>query len=502
VGGIVGYVLLWGLLAPTTFATQDEREYLTTAYTVTTGEIFDRTNPKAYFPSVLFGGVHPFRGRSLFFSSIVAVVLPIHWKASFVVPLVSHLLTFLVVAWVCAKCGTSYWWAWLVLLHPTLTLYSRMVIADTSAATMTAFVVAFILASPRRSAAAGAIAGLSMFLRVTNCWVGFAAAVQLLIDDLARADRGSVLGRLWRGDLKRFLVPFVIFCVLLLVANTILYGGPFRTLYSFGPTATFGISYLTRHLPMYLVALNVFWPLMLVAVFFLPGRIRWLGATLVVVQLMFFAANPNFARGYDVMATMVRSLRYFMGSLIVLSIGYPYMIDAVMNRRRIPKMIAGFAVLGAVFATGLLFFTHDRFLDRQAQVVEAAYTHIPTEATTYIGANEAELFSPVFGERRLVSIGSLYQGNRFGEIRAGDFFLFYVQPPPRTPGQEEKARIAERMIGDLGLVAEVAQVEVPADASALRIFKVIRVRPNVTMPRLSSEELDELFVDESELPFF
>jgi len=491
--GLMIYVLLYGLFFPVAFATNDENEFLRTAHAVMTGAVFDRNVDSVYHTDKVVGGMHPFKGRSLLFSSILALLLPLEWESTFLVGLIAHLLTFCLMAWVFGMLGQSRWWAWLVLLHPTLSLFSRMIMADVPSGTMVALILALLIKTPKRAGTIGVIAGLAMFLRLTNCWIGFAAAAQLLIDDLTRRDRGSLFARLWQGDLKRFLGPFVILCALLLVGNDFLYGGPLRTHYSLHSTATFSLHYLVRHLPVNLFSLSAIWPFMLLSIFWLPKRVRWFGLFLVAIQLIFFSSNPNFCRGYDLGSMLVRSMRYYIGSVVVLCVGYPRMLETILSRWRLPRVVFTITILAALMGTFALFRKHNAFLAKQASVVNAAYAYTPADAPIYYGPNTFELFNPVFGERDLRSAQGSYVKRGYQDIKAGDFFIFHIQPPPRTPGQEMHARAAKKMIADLYSVAELQTMELPSRASALTILKVVHKNPEARVETLSEKQRDELF---------
>ncbi len=496
--GAILYLALFAVFFPPAFATPDENEYLTTADAIRTGAILDRDSDQVYYTGRTVGDVHPFKGRSLLFSSLLAPLLAWHWKLAFVLGALLHLLTFGAFAWVLVRCGRSAWWAWLVLFHPTLSLLSRMVMADVPSATASALILLLLVADRRRPLAIGVVAGVSLFLRSTNLWFAVAAGIQLLVDDLRGAAPTAWISRILGGSALRFGLCYGAFCLLLLGLNAVLYGGPFETRYAGTETAEFAFSYLVEFLPIRLLSLSVFWPAMMLGVFFLPRRVRWFGIALVVLQLVFFSSSITFEFGSSFVASLVRSMRYLVGSVITLCVGYVGFVEWVLRGRSVPSFLAAGALLGALAATALLFDRHYDFLQVQAQVTEEVYAKTPEGSTVFVGPNARELFSPVLGARVTRSADRAFLDERYQRVRPGDIFVFYYQPPPRTVGQEAKARAADRMIEDLGVVAEVRELETRSPG-ILRIVEVLERRPKAELQQLSEAERSRLFPSASDL---
>lgn len=489
--GVLLYLLLYLLFLPPIFVISDERGYLQAANNIMTGKVLDRQS-SAYRTKEQADGFRPFRGRSFGFSAILACLLPFGWKATYAVGLICHLVTFLSVAYLCRELGRSPWWAWLVLLHPTLALFSRTIMTDVPSATAVAVVLVLLSITPRRPAAAGVIAGLALFLRITNCWLGLAVGVQLLFDDLTRQKGRHVLERLWRGDLKRFLLSYSLLCVALLVQNTLIYGGPFKTSYTGVVSDTgFALRHLVAHLPVYLVALNVFWPAMIVAVWFLPGSVRLFAVTLVASQLIFFSSYFFLDTGINHLETLVRGQRFLVGSIVVLCAAYPALVESVVRKRRIPMFMAVIAILSGVGATVAMFRKHSLYMARQLSVVRAAYSCTTPRSTVYVGPNASELFCEALGERTVRYALDSFIKQSYQDVRPGDLFAFYIQPPPRNLGHKQRA--SERLIADLGTIAELTSVCVPPEARALRVFKVESRRPGAYLAPLSDSEVDQIF---------
>jgi uncharacterized membrane protein YhaH (DUF805 family) len=494
--GVAVYLALYVACFPPVYIIVDERGYLLSADHILTGKVFDRTS-EAWITLERPGGIRQSVVRSFLFSGILACLLPIHWKATYLVGLISQLTIFVATAMAFRRMGRSPWWAWLVLLHPSLTLHSRTIMTDVPSAAATAVVLLLLLVEPRRASWAGVVAGLALLIRLTNCWIGAAAGLQLLVDDLRGRSEPSYVGRLWRGELRRFLLPYILFCLVLLAGNAALYGGPLLTPYT--GLVEFGLRHLVRYLPFYLLALVVFWPALLFALVCLPRRVLLFGATLVICQLVFFSASANFNRGPNVVETLVRCLRYQLGTVAVLCIGYPGLVDWVLRGRRVPKLLAGLAVAAGVVLTATLFSKHSARMSQQAHLVKAAYALTPKDGIIYFGENAKELFCPVFGRRTLRPAMVSYLRHLYEDVGAGDYFVFYIQPPPLTPGQEMLARMDERMIADLRAVAELREVSAPKDAAALRIFEVKRRREGVHLKPLSPSERHQFFPPEHEL---
>jgi hypothetical protein len=490
--GLAFYALLYCSFFPKMYVVSDETGYLTAAHYIYSGKVFDR-HSEAYFISQPAGGVEQFRGRSILFSAILACLLPLHWKAAFLVGLACHLATFILIALTCVNAGRSPWWSWLVLLHPSLSLYSRTIMTDVPSGTAVAAVLFLLLVKPRYPRIAGTIAGASLFLRITNCWIGLAACLQLLHDDLGRRDIRGTWARVWYGESRRFALPYMFFCSLLLVGNLILYGGPLTTSYSGTDSKGFALTNLVQNVPFYLVALNLIWPGMLVGAWFLPRRVRVFGVTLVAVQLLFFSNYYFRARGTNFIESSVMGLRLLLGSVIVLCAGYPVMVERLVRQRAVPKCFVAMALLIGVAGTAVLFGKHSAHLEHQAPLPYAVYAATATAGAVYVCPNAEELFCPVFGQRNVRLAKYSYLHHLYQDVRPGDFFVFYIQPPPRNPGQVEMARASERLLAGLRTVAELRQIPMAKDCAALQIFEVIRMRPGAKLSPIPEEERSVIF---------
>jgi hypothetical protein len=497
--GLTCYLLLYALLFPSIFATPDESQFLAEAQGIWAGELLECDAESLYRVT---DGIRAFRGRSLLFSLVLAPFVGVHWKTAFLVGLGFHLVNFLLAATILGRCKMSKWWAWLILLHPTLSLFSRMVMMDAASATATLAVLALLTARRSHPLSIGLVAGISLFFRVTNCWIGFAAGLHYLVAALwTGGERRSLLQRAREGELWKYLVAYVPFCVGLLISNAILYGGPFESRYGGQGTTVglFGLEYLVRYLPMRTLGLNVFWPLMLFAVFFLPRRVRVFGVCLVIVQLLFFAASAVQPRGYDLVTTIVRSSRYLMGPIAVLCIGYPAMVSRVLRGRAISKPIVAMVLASCMAATALMFWKHDAFLARQARAVAAVYEHTPPGSVIFAGVNALELIHPVFGKRELRPVNAAYQYRGLSDLQEGHYLLLRVPPPPRSPGQQASVDLGRRLESDLSRIAEVELIAVPEDKS-LRIWRVQRRLPGAQLEPFTPDEWRQISPPLQDLP--
>ena len=498
--GLALYLALFVIFFPQAFATSDETSYLREAWAIQDGQLLDRGSDYLYKESESVSEFRSFSGRSLLFGLILAPFVSIHWKAAFLVGLGFHLANFLLAATILGRSGVSRWWAWLVLLHPTHTLFSRTVLMDVPSATFALGTLALLCGRRSHPAAIGVVAGLSMFVRMTNCWIGLAAGLHFLVADFfpLRGER-SFLARIREGDLWKYLAAFIPFCVGLLASNAILYGGLFATRYAADPTSMFGFESLLEQLPVRMMGLNLFWPLMLGAIFFLPKRLRVFGVSFIVVQVVFFSLAGVLPRGYDLLTTSIRSSRYLTGPIAVLCIGYPFLVRWAVRGREIPRVLAIAALVGCTAATLALFWKHDGYLAKQASATRAVYANTPEGSEVFVDALAWELFNPAIGKRKIQRADHSYRERGFSDLEPGVFVIFRTTPKPWTTAQEMWIEIGRRMEADLARTAELEAIPVP-ETSAVRIFRVVRRIPGAELTPLSDAEWRELAPRERDLP--
>jgi hypothetical protein len=256
---------------------------------------------------------------------------------------------------------------------------------------------------------------------------------------------------------------------------------------------------LLEQLPVRMMGLNLFWPLMLGAIFFLPKRLRVFGVSFIVVQVVFFSLTGVLPRGYDLLTTSVRSSRYFMGPIAVLCIGYPFLVSWAMRGREIRRVLAIAALVGCTAATIALFWKHDGYLARQLTATRAVYANTPEGSEVFVDFLAWELFNPAIGERKIRRADLSYRELGFSDLMPGVFVIFRTTPKPWTTAQKNWAQAGRQMESDLERIAELERIPVP-EASSVRIYRVIRRIPGAELAPLSDAEWESLVPPERDLP--
>ena len=479
------YGTLFAVFYPQTFASPDEASYLANAQAIVDGDLFDRT-ARALYSDAPGQGEGRFKGRTLLFPLLISPLLAIDWKVVFLFGLACHLAVFLLVVEVFRKTDFSPWWALLVLVQPTLTLGSRMVMTDGLGNLLAIAVVWLLLEKRNRPIAVAVIAGLGLFIRPTNLLLLVAAGVHFLVSDLKGCEPKQRGARLLKGQALRFALASLLIGVLFLLHNWALYGGPLMTAYHSSTLVQFGVEYVIRFFPIRLLSLNVFWPFLLVAVIFLPRRIRAFGIAYVLVSLLFYSSCSAFERGHDLVSTLVRSARYFSGPIVVLCLGYPAMVQAALRGKKVGKVIPVLAATCCLLATTALFWKHDRFLANQQAAVEFVNQRIPPGSFVWTDSVANELFHPVWGECETDSIYHSYFNRRLKGVDAGHYIVWRSQPPPRTSGQERFHQTNLYLVKALQKHMAIEEVA-SSQSDGLLIFRV-QAAPQEPLPPLTVSE--------------
>ena len=346
---MVAYAALFVAFYPPIPGIEDEIGYLNQAWVWSRGRDLGRRRAGyadlPYFFEVAgrhVSGRNP--GRSLAALPFLMAGGP---RATFASGLLIHLATTAVAGAVLARLGRSPLWAALVLFHPTLSLYSRTIMADEAAGLgllLAAWAVVRV-ESPRSGIWAGAAVGLAAVMRYH---------AGLALPFVAAAFRfPAARARPWRQAVSCLIAGGL--CGGLIVAyNLALYGratdpnpamhGRLLDPINLVPNARF-----------YASALMLLWPGMLLAPLFDRSILRWLARGVCGFYLAFFLFYYWYDRGGSWAETAVLGLRLIEVALPVWIVSYAGVVDDLVAPLRRPARALGscesVAVAGCVALT-------------------------------------------------------------------------------------------------------------------------------------------------------
>jgi hypothetical protein len=311
-------------------------------------------------------------------------------RAGFLSGLAIHLGTTLVGAALLARLGKSPAWAILILLHPTLALYSRTILGDEAAGGFILLAALMTTVPGRRGAiATGIAAGLAALMRY-HAGLALPVIAASIALDPARDRR-------W-GDGLACLISGGAVGVLLIAYNLALYHAPLDA--PGAARGVFGLRYLANQVPFYATALMVLWPGMLVTPALDRSPLRWSARGVALIYFGFFSLYYWHDTGSNAAETLVASLRLMQVALPVWIVSYAVAVDdriAGPLRCRFgtrASALVGLTIVAVLFATVAVAFNKHR---THLRTLEAARDALAAEAPSGSVVVQHGAVSKLFG---------------------------------------------------------------------------------------------------------
>jgi hypothetical protein len=372
---MLGYSVLFAVYYPPISGIEDETGFLNQALVWSRGAVSAEGAGFAHgLPDFIAShGRHvPARhpGRSL-------VVLPFlvlgGTRATYVSGLLLHLLTTAVGAALLAKLRRSPLWAVLLLLHPTLAIYSRTIMADGAAGL--GLLLAGLSIALDAPVAAGLAVGLAAAMRYHS-----ALALPLVAGSFF-FPRATAAARPWRRAAVCLLAAAAVGCMLV-GYNITVYGtlnDPFTK-----DRGYFSRVFFVPNALFYATALLVVWPGMLIAPLLDRSRLRWLVRGVVVLFLgpLLFYYFHDVAPGR--LETWIVGQRLIQVALPLWVVSYAGVLEdwvAAPLRRRVGDrawtVLVLFACIGLYVVIGFVFARHQQHLAGFRQARDTFVAEVP-----------------------------------------------------------------------------------------------------------------------------
>ena len=326
-------------------------------------------------------------------------------KLSFIGSLAIHLLLFLLGQKVLKILGLKTYWAFLFLLHPTLSLYSRTVMGDSFAGLF--LLLSYYYYLKDRSFLSGFSLGFACIIRAHS-----ALLLPSLFFMWAYRHRNHM------SHLIKFLIPIALCGFSLIGYNYHIYENP---LVSPGKMGTFSLGFFPTNFPFYLISLNVIFPFMLVLPLFEKEKRREFLA-LVIPFLIFFSCYYFFDKRVRFFETLVIGPRLFQVALPLLIAFYIHAFSKIFKNINV-KIFSAMAILAMVF--GLIgniaiFWKHQNYLNQFVSVQKEIENKVPKGSTIVGNSTFRKLFAvPVFNPNKY----SMSPFNFMNELIKGDVRL-------------------------------------------------------------------------------
>lgn len=386
--GMAIFAVTYILLYPAIFAIVDEDAYLTQSLLFKTGHVtYENSNIPAPHMTVTEHGRLASKyppGNSLFLLPFVAFGWRAAFAAGLLLALVGTLLFRLILRRLDDEADPN--WSLLWLFYPAVVLFSRTLMSDLLAATVTLAAFYCLLRRGRWLVLAGLALGFACLVRYANAVLILAFLVLAL---RPRGERVASSFRLLAGVLP--------FALVIAAYNWYAFGGPLQ--FPMYLTGFFSPVFLPRNLVYYAVNLLALYPLMLLAPF-AAGRSRRLLLTLpafaVTILYCFFSyvhESPSWPERLTV------GMRYLLPAAPFFILGFVLAADEIVRRFRGTAFLK-YLGIGTMLALSIAIqYRHDRYLRVQEHYRDLLYRFVPARALVVGNADASELISYAWGKR-------------------------------------------------------------------------------------------------------
>ncbi len=439
------FVALYAAAWPATWSIHDEQGYLSYALALTRGHLDpSEAGIFAVRSREIDGRVVPTFGLGT--PALLAPAVALHWKAGFAVMALCHLLGFFACAAALRKAGIASWWALLYLFHPTALLFSRTLTSDIPAMALMMAGVWLWLGPRSRPLLAGLCWGLLPHIRFAMGAAVVALVLASAFTDLWALRQGGRTPLRSTGWLLLGLLPGL---ALLLVLNTMLYGGPLVM------PATWPISpaSLPANLARYLLSQNLIYPLLLVVALAARSALRPQAIAVSVALLSLYGCFQFLYAGYGWLGSVLIGDRFFLPLFAVLVVPYAGALERSLRRRAggierwVPWLLLVLGLAAAVAGT----LRHQSVLQRQAELQDLLYEATDPDSLIVCTHEGLEYFFDGIAPRRLVVWDQLVprlgteEAAVIGELAAAGPHLRFVAIA-RTDRDDDSARHSAELI--------------------------------------------------------
>ncbi len=380
------YLLLYFIFYPKTYAIFDEACYLDLSYALKQGTIYlEKAGIETlHYPMEV--GSHLVSRYPIGNSALLMPFTFLGSRGLFLFGLLFHLLSYLLFIKILKEADIDPMYAIFYLFYPPQVLFSRTLMSDIPGAFF--FLLGFYAYQKEKYASSGMAFGVSFLIRYVNI-------LFIPIFFIASIIRKKVKG-------LEFVAGFLPFLLFLLFYHSVAYGGMFKTGYTM-EVSLFDIRGIGVKFGIYLLALGIFYPLMIFSPVFYKKLYRFEILASCIIMLLFYSfaysgltlyAQPSTKNIFKV---VILAIRYFFPIVPLFLIAYFSVIKKYMNR-------IGFLTIwfGLIIVSFGIHLYHNKYLDTQIKFRDALYAHTDTNSIILCNGEVSELVSEVWGKRKLM----------------------------------------------------------------------------------------------------
>uniref|UniRef100_A0A7C4YAY6 Glycosyltransferase RgtA/B/C/D-like domain-containing protein n=1 Tax=candidate division WOR-3 bacterium TaxID=2052148 RepID=A0A7C4YAY6_UNCW3 len=294
------------------------------------------------------------------------------------------ILSFIVFCLLLKEYNISPIFSLLLLLHPSVILYSRTLMSDIPSMFFILYGIYLIL--KEKKFLSGLVLGFSLLLRFSNAVIISGVLLYLFFND--------------RKNLHRFLPGIFIFILIQSFYNIFVMEGLFAPFLL--PTGAGGLSiiYIKDIGLYYFISLNILYPLMLlVFILNLKNREYFLYTFPALITLFFFSFYYYIDKGNSFIETLVKGQRFMIPIIPLLLLIY----SNSLNKLRYSKsmiLLASFFLL--IFDGGINYKMYS-FQKEKGILKDIIYENTKDADIIICNGEVCKLFNPFFGSKRWIN---------------------------------------------------------------------------------------------------
>lgn len=269
------------------------------------------------------------------------------------------------------------------LFMPFLNYYSHTVLSETSTVFFTMAAIYFYM--NKKFFRSGIFFGLNILMRHTN----FLIVLPVLIFTFFQGKKNFI----------KLLCPVGAFLVLLAGINHVFYGNFLTSGYSLsGELASFSLQELPYRLIIYLVLLNLVFPLLLFAQFFTKNNP--IKKELLAISGLFLAFYSVwwFFRVLFRVEDLFFGIRFFAPVIAILLIPYALFLHETIKKFRVSKIIVTIIIIVLLLSNICVFYFMNERISNREMIYDKIHSQIPDKSIVFIdtdlGTNPESKFSP------------------------------------------------------------------------------------------------------------
>lgn len=315
-------IFIYFVFYPPFYTIMDECDYLATSYVLKKGTFFF-DNAKI-FPSTatVIGKTHLYSKYPPGNSVLLLPFTSIHWRLGFLMNFILYILCFYIFYLLLKELKIPEIFSLLLLLHPTLVLYSRTMMSDIP--TMFFILLGTYLIIKEKEIFAGFSLGFTILLKYSN----FVVIIGLLTGYLIMRKKKSTY----------ILIGIIFFIIIQSLYNIFVMEGLLAPFFLPTGAGAHSLSYFKTSGIYYLISLNIIYPFMLI-IFLIYGfrkNILFLSIP-VLITFLFFSFYYYIDKGKTFFETIIKGQRYMIPL-------FPFLILIYANFLKKIKFIKTFLI--------------------------------------------------------------------------------------------------------------------------------------------------------------